>query len=109
LETTILPILDRPRSPLEFSLLSWACDNFSECVDAVERRWGDWDYERRCLGAIFRRRAAKDPGWMFDVALRSGREVLALSQYIGKVEVGGTAFPPFGRWKDWIRDLEDLT
>lgn len=86
--------MDRPRSPLELSLLAWSLDHWPAPLDALFERWGDWEFERRCLGAIFRRAAACDPQWFWRMCEERPKEVLALASYIREIpwkDLGGLA------------------
>lgn len=106
----VASVIDRARSPLELVLLSWACDHWPEPVDAILAKWGDWEFERKCLGAIFRRAAAVDPVWFYATCEERPREVLALAPSIREipwVDLGGLAewgsIPGRMGWGEYVR------
>lgn len=104
--------LERLRSALELVLLGWACDHWSEPVDALLARWGDWEFEKKCLGAIFRKAAAADRAWFFSVCVSHPREVVALGRYIRSIpmaSLGGAAewgeVPGAMGWVEYVKAL----
>ena len=102
---------DRRRSPLELQLINWAIDHWPEPVDAFMAKWGDWEFERKCLGAIFRRVARQgSPGaaYLYAVAESDPDQLLALAPYIGEVQMPQGPMPgPLG-WPAWIKALQDI-
>jgi hypothetical protein len=110
--SVIVSVMDRARSSLELDLLGWACDHWPEPVDAVLARWGDWEFEKKCIGSIFRRVAAAAPAWFYATCSERPREVVALAPYIKSIPGASLGWDPSwgdvpGRqgWVDYVKAI----
>lgn len=86
--------------------MAWANENWPagepHPVDSIFERWGDWEYERKCVGAIFRRCCRIDPGWLVKIAKHWPVHVVALSPWIKSVEMPWGPVPGRLAWRDWV-------
>lgn len=93
---------------LDLDLMSWAERNFPECFVALADKLDDLEFVRKCLGAIVRRRAAADLGWLWSVAERDRAGLWRLTPYVKSIPAGGAFGPipgPRG-WSAWLADVE---
>jgi hypothetical protein len=99
--------IDRHRSRLELWLLTWANLNWPDDgkqhpVDAIFGRWGDWEFERKCIGAIFRRICRIDPTWLVRIAIAEPEEVIAIGPWVKQVEMEWGPVPGRLTWREWV-------
>lgn len=92
-----------PFVQFQADLIRWAGTHFPECQSAMAEKMDDHEFCMKCLGAIFRRRAATDPGWLFRTVERRPEEIMLLSKWIRGAEVAGVTFPPPALgWRKWM-------
>jgi hypothetical protein len=101
--------IDRSRSSLEIVLLLWAVEFWPEPIDAIIEKWGDWEFERRCIGSIFRRVVRMNRPYFYKVAEAVPRELLALAPYIREVEMEFGTMPGKLGWAGWLKALDDCS
>jgi hypothetical protein len=94
--------LDSGECKLGDQLLRWAAREFPEAVASYMDKLDDVAWALKCLGSMFRRRAKRDPEWMFEVVRSAGDQVLVLSPYIKAIEFGDLVFPGRLTWREWI-------
>jgi hypothetical protein len=92
----------------ELMLVDWGLDHFSEAVAGIENKWGDVGFEKKCLGAIFRRQCKVDPGWVWKALRAWPKEILQLSPSIGSLVVAGETFPGRLTWSQWIDSVQTV-